>query len=302
MAETLGQKLQAETTGLRLTISKLGCRRTMDRNQLERVANLFDADQRSLSGSRAIINRKHPAVAPIHRLLGEVRDYIHDRSVDYPEQGVRLCKLSNVDRIAAYIEERRAELDGLLAELDADWASVKAEAKTRLANLYCEADYLDKPSMAFGLYISFPAIKPDERLLQINPELYAAEQSRIAAKFADALQAAEAAAAEQLKELLQHFVDRLTPGEDGEKKTLRGSTLENIKEFTELFAETSIGTNAELEAIVAQIDALASGLDAKAIRKSGPEEKGKLVADVSNVLSNLDSLIATMPSRAIELD
>lgn len=302
-AANFGEQLRQQTTGCRLTINQLSTRLKMDKPHLQRVADLFSADPKSLSGSRKVISRKIDTVAAVFRLLGEVRHYVNQRTVPYPEvHGMRLVKTANIDKMVAYVNTRREELGGLLADLDADWESVKAEARERLQELYSEADYCTQPSMWFGVYISFPAIEPDRRLMQLNPEVYAAEQARIAAQFESAVKQAEAAAAATLQQLLTQFLERLKPGEDGEKKTLRASTLDKLREFSSVFAETSIGSNAELEAIVAQVEALSSGVEIGELRKAGPEERGEVAESLSSVLSSLDQLIEAMPVRQIDLD
>ena len=198
MSQNLVNNLQAQTVGVRLSCFQLTTRRSMGKGQVEQVASLFKADTESVSGSRQAINRKHEVVKPIYATLIEAKTFVNGHTMDYPEKGIRLIKLAKVEWLRDKIAERQNDLNTHLAVLDANWSAVKLEAKERLGELYNEGDYPVTPSQAFGLELSFPAIKPDDRLLQLHPELYAAEQARIAARFDDAIKKAEAAAADEL--------------------------------------------------------------------------------------------------------
>jgi hypothetical protein len=296
------KELQNQTSGCRLNLYKLGTRRTMSKGQIEQVAATFQADSDSVSGSRMVINRKHELVAPIYSLMFTATQLVKSSTIDYPERGLRLVKVSKIPKLVDKIEEIRQELEGYLKALDDGWAGVLAEAKDRLADLFNPADYPPKPSQAFGIEISFPAIKPDDRLLQMHPELYALEQKRIASRFDDALKLAEAAAADELGKLLKHFVDRLAPSGDGKQKMLMGSTLENIKDFTTRFKELSIGSNADLDLLVSQVETMANGIDIKEVRKSDPVSKQKLADQLKSFSEMVDELVVLRPVRELDLD
>jgi hypothetical protein len=208
-------QLRQQTTGCRLSTFGMTTRRTMSKSQLERVAQTFNAEVFSVGGSRKVIDRKHELVKPIYALLLRAKALIVAHTIDYPERGLRLAKVGKIDWLNAKVAEMQNELEGYLVQLDAGWDEIKQQAREQLGELYCEADYAVTPSRSFGLEISFPAIEPDRRLMTLHPELYAREQARIQSRFDEAVRNAEAAAAEQLQKLLQHFVAKLTESRRG---------------------------------------------------------------------------------------
>lgn len=301
--DDFGKKLQAETTGCRLATFSLTCNRKMSKPQLQQVADLFAAEQESVKGSRKALDNKHELLKPVFSILSQAKTFIHSYTWDYPERGLRLCKLSKVGWMTEEIGRYQVQLNEALAALDAGWESVKSDAKSRLKDLYNEADYPILPSSSFGLQITYPAIRPDERLLQMHPELYAAEQARIAGLFADAVKRAEAAAADELAGLLEHLVERLQPdAETGKAKKLHDTTVDKLGEFVKRFKDMSIGSNTGLDELVAEVDAISQGLDPQAIRKSDLSAKQLLAERIGALRAQVDTLVLVRPSRDMDLD
>lgn len=297
------QKLQQETTGCRLATFALTCNRKMSKQQLAQVANLFSADQESVRGGRKALDKSHELLKPVFAILSQAYTFVKGVTWDYPERGLRLCKLSKIEWMTAEIGRYQEQLNEALQALDAGWDSVKADAKERLKDLYNEGDYPIIPSQSFGLQITFPAIKPDDRLLQLHPDLYAAEQARIAGMFQEAVHRAEAAAADELAGLLEHLVERLQPdAETGKAKKLHNTTVDKIGEFVERFKTLSIGSNAGLDKLIAEVEGLSQGLDPQAIRKSDQTAKQLLADRVKALREQVDTLVIVRPSRDMDLD
>lgn len=297
--ETFGDKLREETIGCSLTTRALSTRRAMNTTQIEKVAETFEADKKSVSAGRVVINRKLDIIAPVYSLLLEARHFINARTIDYPIDGIRLCRKDQVNALTDGIQHRRETLGELLSNLDANWATVKADAKQRLNELYSDHDYPDRPSDCYGLYISFPAIRPDDSLLKLNPKLYKEEEARIRAKFQEAVEVAEAAAAADLQKLLSHLIERLQPSPDGKKKVFKASAIENIQEAISLFRVKTIGSNQQLEDVITQIDNLTKNTDAEALRKSSAESRQSFIEGLAKINETVDSLVQAMPTRRV---
>jgi len=137
----------------------------------------------------------------------------------------------------------------------------------------------------------------------LHPELYAREQARIQSRFDEAVRNAEAAAAEQLQKLLQHFVAKLTEvDEDGKRKTFKDTTFTNIIEFVQQFRELSIGSNDQLDELVGQIEQVANGIDITKVRKAGDAERRDVAEQFAQLLAKVDSLAIDRPVREMDLE
>lgn len=301
-----GEQLKNQTTGCRVATFSLSVRRTMPKGAISEVAEHFAAQESSLSGSRQVINRKHPLVRPVYRALKMAKEMVHAYTIDYPEKGVRLVKLDRVEWLREQINEIRGQLDDALVDLDSGWQAVKDDAKERLGDLYNDGDYPPTPSLGFGIELSFPAIQPDDRLARLHPELYAQEQARIRVRFEEAVQIAEAKAAEELSKMLAHLVSRMQPDpETGKAKTINASAVDNLKEFAERFRTISVGSmgsNADLERLISEVESAASGVDIKALRAADGSERATLAESFERLREQVDSLVISRPVRDIDLD
>ena len=273
----------------------------MEKQQIQSVADTFDADVKSVGGSRRIINRKLEFVAPVYKLLLTARNYVNAHTLDYPEDGIRLIRLSAIDRVDKHIRGMRDELRERLDDLSANWAAVREDARARLGKAFVEEDYSISPLAHYDIKLTFPEIAPDARLLQLHPDLFAAEKSRIEARFEEALIAAEVAAQQSAQKLLEHFVERLTDDGDGKRKTVKESTINKIHEFVERFRATNIGSNDQLDKLVGDIESLAAGIDIKALRKAPDGTRAGVVTDAKALLEKVKAVIITRPVRDIDL-
>jgi hypothetical protein len=69
-----------------------------------------------------------------------------------------------------------------------------------------------------------------------------------------------------MAELVEHMIDRLSKDDDGKAKTFKTSTVENFKEFADLFAARNLTGDSELAALVEKAQKVMSGVDAKSLR------------------------------------
>lgn len=293
--------LQEQTCGCRLQLSALTTSRAMERGQIQQVADTFNADAKSVGGSRRIINRKLDFVAPVYKILLTARNYVNAHTLDYPEDGMRLIKLASIGKVKKQVYKLRDELRKSLDELSENWPAVREDAKNRLGKAFVESDYAISPLAHFDIKLSFPEIAPDKRLMQLHPDLFAAEKSRIEARFEEALIAAEVAAQQSAQKLLEHFVERLTDDSDGKRKTVKESTINKIHEFVERFRATNIGSNSDLDKLVTDIEGLAKGIDIKALRKAPDGTRAGVVTDAKALLDKVKAVIITRPVRDIDL-
>lgn len=294
------ERMLEQTTGCTVRITQLSNRRQMTPSQVSNVAALFKADERSVSGSRMVINPKHEAVAEVCRKLRRMKEFVVDRTMTYKPQ-LNLVRVDQVAVINDWLPDATDELNGLIGDLNSAWGDVKEEAKGRLKGLYQEADYPESPSGHYGFRVEFPGVEPDPKLMQLHPDLFAAERARVLQDLQAAADRAERAARDQLAELLRHFVERLGVDDEGNPQMLRTSTVSNIREFVASFSSVTLGSNTELDALVAEVEGLANRYDPKEIRKDSLK-RGEVREASELLLEKIDTLIVAQPSRVLDLD
>ena len=134
--------------------------------------------------------------------------------------------------------------------------------------------------------------------MQLNPALYEQECQRVAARFDDAVQLAEAAFTEELAKLVEHLAERLSGQSDGKPKVFRDSAIENLTEFFERFRQLSISSNDQLDELVDQAQEIVQGVQPQTLRDNHALRQ-TIAAELSEVQTVLDDLLVDGPRRNI---
>ncbi len=93
----LGQRLQAETTAVRLKIHWLGTRKTLSQDQTRVAAGQFDADAKVLSASKKLFDTRHPAYRAATAVKSRIAEYWKASTLPYVEPGMRLIRRRDVE-------------------------------------------------------------------------------------------------------------------------------------------------------------------------------------------------------------
>lgn len=295
------KRLQEQTVACRIRHEKLGVRRALERDQVREAAEVFEAEPRAISASKRIIDTTHPAYRKCVEVRRTATQYWQDQTVPYPEPSVRLLRKSQVDPFVHRMNELKGELAKAAEGLQEAWEQLREQARQELGELFCEDDYPEDVSCEFALEWDFPAIQPPEYLKRVHPELYAAEQARIQARFAEAVALTEQQFVQRFHEVVEHLVDRLTGGMDGKPKTFRASTVENLNEFFAEFRRLDIGSSQQLSQLVDRAERALGGATAEELRDNAAVS-ANLAARLGEISKSLDSMMVDRPKRAIRLD
>ena len=289
--------LQEIMVGSQLRCRALGCSRVMTTDQHEKVADLFQADQTSVKGRRQIISNRHPLIQAVNEPMRHAVRLWREHTVKY-EDGIRLLRIERVTWMNEEIGKYQAQLQHALNQLRVGWPKVIEDARARLAELFVEDDYVERPDLEYGIDISYMSITPDDRLMQIAPEIYEAEKAKIAARFREAAEVAEAAMVHKMNELVANLLDRLAPTADGERpKRLPQKAIDGLLEFADRFSELSVSDSAQLNEMVARVRTLAEGVDVKDMA-----DRQQLREQLTQASGVLVGMIERMPKRQFKFD
>lgn len=291
--------LKEATTGCRLSMRTLPLNGQVDSDQKSRIADLFEADDGSVRAGKVIINRSIPEVKEVLRIQRAARDVWKSYTIPY-ESGVRLIRTDRVAWIQGVVDEIRNELTAAVQRLAEVWSTVNEEAQARLGELYNPADYAFDVTREVEILISFPAIEPDRRLLQIAPEIYSAERERLAKQFAKIAEDTQAVMEAEFAEMVQSIAERLnqSEGEDGKKKIVQQRAIDGIVEFANQWKAKSINPSA-IDSLIEQAEQLASGVDMKSVRKQGSQKQ--LSQAFAELAKQAGEMITSRKSRAFDL-
>jgi hypothetical protein len=211
----------------------------------------------------------------------------------------------HIDRALDYLKARADERVNLVHDFIVDYERAKSEARIKLNGLYNPCDYpeSDKVEAQFDMTWRFYSLDTPGILAEINPMLYEEERRRYMREWEATISEATTALADELRELMSHLIDRLTPGPDGKAKTFKQATIENLRDFLEKFQPRNIENHETLAKVANECQKIVSMLgsnSAELLRKSD-NLREMISTGMDKVRNILDSDVTLAPTRHIRL-
>ena len=292
------RQLQRNFAAVRVSFTWLGVRKNLNTQQKAQAAESFGAEGSFLSAGKKLLDTRDPAFQAVSSVRSQIVSYWKALSLPYPEPGMRLIKQEDIEKFNQKLNQFRDELALAVTNLDAHFESLKSAAQERLGSLFNPADYPPTLIGMFAVEWDFPSVEPPEYLLRLNPELYEQERQRMSARFDEAVKLAEETFIAEFSKLVGHLSDRLTVGEDGQKKVFRDSAITNLSEFFARFKNLNVRSNAELDKLVETAQQVMAGADANAVRDSDTLRQ-RITSQLAAVRSGLDQMLVEQPRRRI---
>ena len=164
--------------------------------------------------------------------------------------------------------------------------------------MFAPDDYPASLRDAFAVTWDFPSAEVPKYLQRLAPEVYAAEQERVAIQFTEAIEMAEAAFLAEMQTLVEHLGERLSGRVDGKPKIFRDSAVSNITSFLERFQQLNIGSSAQLDDLVAQCQDVVQGVEPQQLRDN-TNLRSQVATDLGKLRDDLDSVMVDRPRRNI---
>jgi hypothetical protein len=296
---TTAAALQLRTTmaACRVRFTWFGVQKTLTPEQKAQAAEPFDAEAKSLSAAKRLLDTKHAAFRAVNAVRGKIDAYWKGISLPFPEPGVRLIRQDRVDEFAATLADYKVELDDAVDNLDRHYAELKEAASHRLGSLYNPQDYPETLRGLFDVAFDFPNVEPPDYLLRLSPQVYEQERVRVAARFDEAVRLAEQMFLEEFARLVAHLTERVSD-EGGDGKVFRDSAVNNLGEFFARFRELSVRNDEQLDALVEQAQRAVRGLGAQDLRDSATLRR-EVAGRLSGVQASLDAMLVERPRRRI---
>jgi transcriptional regulator of met regulon len=176
------------------------------------------------------------------------------------------------------------------------------EAQTKLGPRFNPGDYptKDEARDSFKYRWSYMQFGVSEALKEISTEMFRREQEKAEEQWKQVDSSIRTLLRTSMKELVDHMVERLTPGEDGKKKRFTKNSLENIEAFLRTFDARNLTDDVELQKVVEQVKKLTDGLPAEQVR-TDEALRDSLKIGFDKIKTSLDGMIVLAPMRRIEL-
>jgi hypothetical protein len=298
VADQPAERLRRTAAAVRVHFTWWGVRRALSAAQKEEIGDAYAADARLISASKKLVDTRHDAFRTLTAIRTRAIQAWRGLTLPYVEPGVRLIRQADIAPFVHILEGFREELTAAERALEGVYEQVKADAQRRLGRLYDPADYPSALCGLFTLDFDFPSVEPPSYLLRIAPDVYRQEQERVAARFEEAVRLAEQAFIAELGQLVTHLTERLGAGPDGQKKIFRDSAINNLVDFFGRFRALNVGSNAQLDDLVAQAQRVVRGVEPQALRdRDGLRQH--VAKQLGQVQATLDTMVIDAPRRRL---
>ncbi len=292
------RQLRGTMAAVRLSFTWFGTRKTLTTEQKSQAAESFGAAGKFLSAGKKLLDTRHPAFQAVTGIRTRLAGLWRGMSLPYPEPGIRLIRQADIEFFSQAATALQADLTQAVAQLDEHFEALKTAARERLGQLFNVADYPQSLRGLFAVEWDFPSLEPPVYLRELNPELFRQEQARVAARFEEAVQLAEAAFIAEFGQLVSHLTERLSGHDDGRPKIFRDSVIENLRMFFERFQQLNVRNDAQLDELVAEAQRIVQGVAPQQLREDGTLRQS-VATQLSAVQSVLDGLLVDRPRRRI---
>jgi hypothetical protein len=296
--DAAAQRLRTTMAAVRLAFTWFGTRKTLTHEQTSEAADTFGAAEEFVSARKKLLDTSHPAFKAVTGVRSRTLNYWKGLTVPFPESGIRLIRQDDIQAFSAQLTTFQVELAEAVDQLSTHYQELKIAARQRLGRLFEAADYPSSLTGLFAVTYDFPSVEPPNYLRQLSPELYAQEAARVAARFDEAVQLAEAAFQDELAKLVSHLTERLSGAEDGKPKVFRDSAVDNLGEFFVRFRHLNVRSSQQLDDLVDQVQQITRGVKPEALRDDRSLRQ-TVATQLSAVQATLDGLMVDRPRRNI---
>jgi hypothetical protein len=213
-------------------------------------------------------------------------------------KGAYFVPLAKVEPITLKLERRFAERGPLVDTFCSVYETRVLEAQGPLGAAWDPSNYRKNARNTFRMEWRWLTMDVPGRLKEISAAVFEQEREKAAAMWADALDSARQLLRENMRDLVGHMVDRLTPGADGKPNVFRNSMLANINGFLDTFGSRNITDDAELQELVTNARKLLSGVEPADLRENGSTRKF-VQQQFQAIQLTLDGMIGAKPQRRI---
>ena len=282
----------------RIKFKWFGTSKSLTSDQKSRAAESFGAEGAAISAAKRLIDTKHDSYRALTSIKSQINRFWRDSSLPYPESGIRLIRGDAVEEFNSSLLGFQEQLGAAVVELDNHYWDLKEAARTRLGSLFDHEDYPSSLSAEFKISWDFPSVETPDYLRRLSPEIYRRECERVQSQFTKSVELATQMFQDQLAELVEHLVERLSSDESGKQKTFRDSTIQNLNSFFDRFKHLNIGSDEGLSDLIAKAQSVIQGVQPQQLRDNEVLRQ-QITTQMSAVQASLDGMMVDRPRRNI---
>lgn len=225
-------------------------------------------DPEWVAGHKKLVERDMISEPKI--IIAAARRSISALSCPFPIDGLNLINKNLIETAEINLTQAKNTFDAAVRHIAQNYANIIERSRQILTplGLFSELDYPDDISVKYDFTWRYVMIETPGKHSILTPEIYAREERKFMQMMEDARDQTALALRQELKQLVTHMVERLSPSEDGREKVFRDTLVTNFTEFFNTFRERNLFGDAELQEIVSQAQEVLKGITPFHLRAS----------------------------------
>jgi hypothetical protein len=277
---------------IKVSTSVWPARKKLDKDAMSAIGNT-----EYLSGGKSLVNPE--AFKEIRAVVTKAKAYVKALGLPFPIDGINFVPKQLIVDIDEYLTRCKEEFTEAVRLFNLKFEDLKLDARKYLVDHYDPKDYDIDLEKKFSFSWQFVILgAPDQGVLPV--ELYKQEVEKFKNLMKEASEMAVDALRVEFSDLVTHMVERLTPAEDGKKKVIKDSVVENIYGFFDLFEKRNIFQDETLKEIVQQAKAVIGGVKPEDLRVD-ESLRTALRDEMAQIKRNIDEAIVPASGRRIKL-
>lgn len=181
------------------------------------------------------------------RIKNQLKGYCLPNNV-FPD-GIYIVPLNSLDKAYALLENGKLEREQAVNALIDVYDERKKEHQTRLGDLFEDNNYPKKSTLkdVFGFRFRIISMNLPQNLREIQKSIFDQERIKIREEAKKTRDNTIQALRIGFRELVSHMLEKLSDGQNGEKKQFKQATRNNIFKYVQEFQNKNIFEDNELE-------------------------------------------------------
>ena len=247
-----------------------------------------------------IVDKK--SLKPMEEVRTAAHRFLQAYTVPFPIRGIDMISKEAVKILDDFFKEKKIDMEEASSWFVDTYPMLQNEAEAALGpELFDKNDYPDNIKDKFDIDWSFFEMSPPTESSFISADIVRKEEKKFIETMNKTKEMVVIALRTQIKEMVDKCIDRLTPNEDGSRKTFHKTTVsENFLDFFETFKLRNIFEDKKLAKVVDQAKLIIEGVDIEELRNDD-DFAGGIVKDMQKVSEVLTSLIGDAPTRKLKI-
>ena len=282
-------RIQDKALLVGLNISQWTARK-LDKTASKATADMFNAQGSEIRTTKAAIAKKH--LDEINKIVGKVRTYHYERTLPY-SKGQAILATAVFPEYMSETSKLSQQFNDAVEKFLNNYDVLKDEARGSLGNLFNQQDYptVKELKSKFSMTVDFAPI-PEGSNLRINID--EDDLKNIQAEIQDKVDSATKAAMSELwarvYQVVESFIERLTPDAEGETKTFRDTLVSNIQDLADLLPKMNLTDDADLNDMANDLKKELAGLIPSELRQDNVKRKSAL-SKATSILNKVRSIM-----------